>query len=235
MKLTTAACCISLLIELVGFTTCMAGQEPLPFRKAVELALSNSIQVALNHTTETAAYETYKEARAAYIPRLTVGSDVGYSHGFPLSLEGGAPTLFNVTAQSSVWSPALSRFTKAATADWKASKLQTSDQRAQIILDTAMTYIELNSWETKLVILEAEQDVARNVERTVTQRVKAGVDPEIEETRAGLVDAEVGVHMTEAKGGIEVLRLQLSQLSGIPAASIRTLRSSVPGLSEEAE
>lgn len=235
MKLTTAACCVSLLIEVVGFTTCMAGQEPLPFRKAIELALSNSIQVALNRTTETAAYETYREARAAYIPRLTVGSDVGYSHGFPLSLEGGAPTLFNVTAQSSVWSPAQSRFTKAATADWRASKLQTSDQRAQIILDTALTYIELNSWESKLVILEAEDDVARNVESTVAQRVKAGVDPEIEETRADLADAQVGVHMTEAKGAIEVLRLQLSQLTGVPAASVRTLRSSVPGLREEAE
>ena len=235
MKLTTAVCCTSLLIEVVGLINHMTGQEPLPFRKAIELALSNSIQLALNRTSETSAYETYKEARAAYIPKLTVGSDVGYSHGFPLSLEGSAPTLFNVTSQSSVWSPAQSSFTKAATANWRASKLQTADQRAQIILDTAVTYIELNSWESKLGILEAEVNVAGNIESTVAQRVKAGVDPEIEETKADLVDAQVGVHMTEAKGAIEVLRLQLSQLTGVPAASIRTLRSSVPGLKEEAE
>ena len=134
MKLTTAVCCISLLIEVLGFVNCMAAQEPLPFRRAIELALSNSIQLALNHTSETSAYETYREARAAYIPKLTVGSDLGYSHGFPLSLEGSAPTLFNVTTQSSVWSPAQSSFTKAASADWRASKLQTADQRLKSFL-----------------------------------------------------------------------------------------------------
>ena len=235
MRVTTAVCWISLLIEVVGFTTCVAAQEPLPFRKAIELALSNSIQLALNHTSETSAYERYREAHAEHIPKVTVGSDIGYSHGFPLSLEGSAPTVFNVTTQSSVWSPAQSSFTNAASADWRASKLQTADQRAQIILDTALTYIELNSWESKLVILEAEENVARNVESTVAERVKAGVDPEIEATRADLVDAQVGVHMTEAKGAIEILRLQLSQLTGVPEASIRTLRSSVPGLREEAE
>ncbi len=77
--------------------------------------------MGLSHADEVRAYQTYLEARDSYIPKLAVGSDIGYAHGFPLSLEGSAPTLFNVTTQSSVWSPALRDFIKAAKADWRAS------------------------------------------------------------------------------------------------------------------
>jgi len=70
--------------------------------------------MGLSHADEVRAYQTYLEARDSYIPKLAVGSDIGYAHGFPLSLEGSAPTLFNVTTQSSVWNPALRDFIKAA-------------------------------------------------------------------------------------------------------------------------
>ncbi|HLX73724.1 MAG TPA: hypothetical protein VKR26_03255, partial [Terriglobales bacterium] len=71
----------------------------LPAR-AQDFTLQRAIQLALAHSTATGAstadqmhaYEAYMEARAGFIPQVTVGSDVGYAYGFPLSLEGSAPT-----------------------------------------------------------------------------------------------------------------------------------------------
>src|SRR5580700_9342890 len=108
------------LIALLAVTRAAFGQEPLPFRSAVELALAHSSQMALSHADEMRAYQTYLEARNSYIPKLAIGSDVGYAYGFPLSLEGSAPTLFNVTTQSSVWNFAQRDFNKAAKAEWGA-------------------------------------------------------------------------------------------------------------------
>lgn len=214
-------------------TTTAVGQESLPFRRAVELALSQSSQIGLSHADEVRAYQTYLEARDSYIPKLAVGSDIGYAHGFPLSLEGSAPTLFNVTTQSSVWSPAQRDFIKAAKADWNASKSQGSDQRAQVIMDTALTYIELNRWESRVPILRAELDVAENVEYTVAERVKEGIDKAIERTEAELVQTQVSMHMTEAEGAVDILRTRLSQLTGLPASAIKTERDSIPVLKED--
>ena len=107
----------AVLTGLLAVPSAAVGQDPLSFRRAVELALSQSSQMGLSHADEVRAYQTYLEARDSYIPKLAVGSDIGYAHGFPLSLEGSAPTLFNVTTQSSVWSPALRDFIKAAKAD----------------------------------------------------------------------------------------------------------------------
>jgi outer membrane protein len=209
-----------------------AGQEALPFRRAIELALAHSTEMALSHADEMRAYRTFLEARNTYIPQAAVGSDVGYAFGFPLSLEGSAPTLFNVTAQSSVFNPAQREFVRAAKEDWTVSKAQSGDQRAQVVADTALTYIELSRWEERLPILRSEMNVVNDVEYTVAERVKAGVDSPIEQTRAKLADAQTRVHIAEAEGAVDILRTRLAQLTGLPADSIRTERESIPVLTE---
>jgi outer membrane protein len=221
------------LIGLLAIARVAVGQQPLPFSRAVELAVAQSSQMALSHADEVRTYQTYLEARDSYIPKVAVGSDIGYAHGFPLSLEGSAPTLFNVTTQSSVWNPAQRDFIKAAKTDWSASKSQSSDQRAQVIRDTALTYIELHKWESRVPILRDEFNVAENIEYSVAERVKEGIDRGIERTKAELVEAQVRMHIAQAEGAVDILRTRLSQLTGLRADSIRTVRDSIPVLQEE--
>ena len=177
-------------IGLLAVTRAAVGQESLAFRRAVELALAQSSEMALSRADEVSAFQTYREARASKVPKLAIGSDIGYAYGFPLSLEGSAPTLFNVTTQSSVWNPAQREFIRAAKADWSASKFQGNSQRVQVILEVALTYIELNTWESRVPILRAELSVAENIEYTVAERVKEGIDKRIERTKAELIDAQ---------------------------------------------
>ena len=220
-------------IGLFAATRTLVGQEPLRFQRGVELTLVHSGQLAMSQTDEQRAYQTYLEARDSYIPKMSIGSDVGYAYGFPLSLEGSAPTILNVTTQSSVWNPAQRDFIKAAKSDWIAARSEGANQKTQVIRDTALTYIELNKWESSLPILKDELIVADNIESTVNARVKEGVEKEIEGTRAQLIEAQVRMHVAEAEGAIDVLRTRLSQLTGLPANSIRTVRDSIPILRED--
>ena len=217
---------------LVIVPTSVVAQEALSLDKAVELALAQSSQMAISQPDEARAYQTYLEAHDSYIPKIAVGSDVGYAYGFPLSLEGSAPTLFNVAAQSSVWNPSLREFTKAARVEWSASKTQTRDQRSRVIADTALSYIDLNRWESRLPILRDELEVAQNMEYAVTERVKEGVDKGIERTKAELVEAQVQVHLAEAEGAVDILRTRLAQLTGLTKSNIRTVRDSIPVLKQ---
>jgi outer membrane protein TolC len=224
--------CVFLVGLLVIVPTSVVAQEALSLDKAVELALAQSSQMAISQADEARAYQTYLEAHDSYIPKIAVGSDVGYAYGFPLSLEGSAPTLFNAAAQSSVWNPSLREFTKAARVEWSASKTQTRDQRSRVIADTALTYIDLNRWESRLPILRDELEVAQNMEYAVTERVKEGVDKGIERTKAELVEAQVQVHLAEAVGAVDILRTRLAQLTGLTKSNIRTVRDSIPVLKE---
>jgi len=232
MNLTYLFRFFALLVGLLIVSISSLGQEALSFEKAVALALGQSTQMALSQADEARAYQTYLEAHNSYIPKVAVGSDVGYAYGFPLSLEGSAPTLFNVAAQSSVWNPSLRQFTKAAKMEWSASKTQIRDQRSRVIADTALTYIDLNRWESRLPILHAELEVAQNMEYAVAERVKEGVESGIERTKAELVEAQVQVQLAEAEGAVDILRTHLAQLTGLSKSNIRTVRDSIPILKE---
>jgi outer membrane protein TolC len=220
---------------LVAATMAMALVLPA---RAQDFTLQRAIQLALTHSTATGAsaadqmhaYEAYMEARNSFIPQVTVGSDVGYAYGFPLSLEGSAPTIFNVTSQSYVLNLAQREFVRAAKTEWRASSVQDHDQRSQVMLDIALSYAELNKWERELQVLRDQSNVTHNVEYAVLQRVKEGIDSQVDETKARLTSAQVRLRIAQAEGSADLLRTHLSQLTGVPAQSITTVGDSIPAL-----
>lgn len=207
-----------------------ASGQDFTLQRAIQLALTHSTATGASAADQMHAYESYVEARSSFIPQVTVGSDVGYAYGFPLSLEGSAPTIFNVTSQSYVLNLAQKEFVRAAKAEWQASSAQDRDQRAQVMLDTALSYAELNKWERELQVLRDQSNVTHNIEYAVLQRVKEGLDSQVDETKARLTSAQVRLKIAQAEGSADLLRTHLSQLTGVPAASITTLNDSIPAL-----
>ena len=202
--------------------------EPVPLRRVVELALSHATSAGIAVADEQRAAAGYRELRDSYIPQLSTGAGLGYSHGFPLSLEGSAPSLFTVNAQSALLNPSLRQFLKAAKVDTTVASLKTKDQRNQIVQDAALSYAELAKWEQRLAKLQDTQAETNKMEAAVAERVKEGVDSEVEGTKARLSAARVRLRIVEAQGAADVLREHLSKLTGLPAASIQADPDSIP-------
>ena len=233
MKL--ASCYISrglsgLLFLLVAVPKLVA--EPLPLQRAVQLALSHSTATGAASADEQRAFASYHEARNQYLPQVILGSGLGASWGFPLSLEGSAPSIINVNAQSALFNPALRDFVRAAKTDWKSSGMQTKDQRNQVIQDTVLSYAELSKWEALQSHLREEHAATLKMEEVVNERVKEGIDSSLARNKARLSTARVRMRMAEAQGAVDVLRNRLSQMTGIPASSIETIPGSIPSLPE---
>ena len=124
------------LLLLAGFLFSASGigaAEPLTLKRAVQLALTHSTAMAQASADEQRVFASYAEARNQYVPQVVAGSGLGASWGFPLSLEGAAPSIFNVNAQSALVNPALREFVHAAREEIGAGRLQTKDQRQQVI------------------------------------------------------------------------------------------------------
>jgi outer membrane protein TolC len=217
------------LILIVALT---AAAEPVALKRVVELALGHSTTAGAAAADEQRAMAAYHEARNQYIPQVVVGAGLGASYGFPLSLEGAAPSLFNVNSQSALYNPSLREFVRAAKNEWQAATLQGKDQRNQVIQDAVLSYAELNKWETLLNHLQQVYSDASRMEQLVNERIQEGVDSEAARTQARLSTARAYLRMTEARGSIDVLRRRLSQVTGLPAASIETTADSIPALPE---
>ncbi len=202
--------------------------EPVPLKRVVQLALAHATGGAIAAADEQRAAAGYRELKDNYVPQLSTGAGLGYSYGLPLGLEGSAPSLFNLNAQSALLNPSLRDFVRAAKIDSAVASLKNKDQRNQIIQDAVLSYAELAKWEQRLAQLQETESQAEKMQAAVAERVKEGVDSELDGTRARLSAARVRLRVTEAQGAADVLREHLSKLTGLPAAGLQTETDALP-------
>lgn len=230
LRLTTSLFSAVILFLFCVGSTLMA--EPLPLKHAVELALTHAVTISTSDADEQRAFAAYREARDQYIPQVTVGSGLGKTWGYPLSLEGSAPSIVNVSAQSALINPALREFVRAAKTEYRASTLQAKEQRDLVIQDTVISYVELNRWETLIVHLREDNIAALKAEQIVAHRIQEGVDNALAAKQAQLNTARVHLRIVQAETSIDLLREKLSHLTGMPASSISTDAGTIPALPE---
>jgi len=207
-----------------------ASADPLPLERAIRLALAHSTTSTIAEADVQRSIANYRELRNNRIPQLAVGSGLGWSYGFPLTIEGSAPSLFTVAAQSSVFNPAQRQYMGAAKADIHAAEFQNKDRRNAVIQDVALSYAELAKWEAWLARLQQDESQAQQMEQAVGKRVEEGVDSALDLKKARLVTARVRLHRAEASGSADVLRRHLSDLTGLPVSSIELDPESIPAL-----
>ncbi|MFZ0313240.1 MAG: TolC family protein [Candidatus Korobacteraceae bacterium] len=201
---------------------------PIPFRNAIELALQHSGVMGIAAINQWRAHQAYLEVRANYIPQLTVGSALGYSYGFPLTLEGSAPSVVNFNSTQSLFNVALQKYLQAARMDWHATSLEVQDKRDTVILDTALSYDHLAQLTAKIAALTQAQSAAEKAQFVSEQRMKEGVDSKLDVTKSQLLVARIRLRIAEAEGQSDVLRQHLASLLGVPADSIAVDPASIP-------
>src|SRR5947209_15201011 len=147
-------------VRVVSFLGCflffsanlVAQNGPVPFRTAIELALKNSATIGIARADAQRAQANYLQARNLFVPQVTLGSGLAYSNGFPLSLEGSAPSIFNLNTQSFLFNQAQRQFIKAAKGDVSTTEAQNADRRNDVIMETALAYIQLELLQEPLSV-----------------------------------------------------------------------------------
>lgn len=207
-----------------------ASTGPVTFQQAVELALEHSGVMSIAAMNQWRSHKAYLEARDHYLPQLTVGSGLGYSYGFPLTLEGSAPSVVNFTSTQSLFNLSLKQFIKAAKIEWKAQSFDVQDKKNAVILDVALSYEQLESLTSKIDALNKAHEAATKAVYISQQRLKEGVDSQLDLTRSQLVEARIRLRIADAEGQQDVLREHLSKIIGIPAPEIAVVPGSMPEL-----
>lgn len=218
---------LSILLSLI-LVNSLGLAEPVPFKRAIEMAIRNSTAITAAKADEQRVYASLLEAKDQYIPQVYFGSGLAYSFGFPL----GEPSIFKVSSTSLLLNFAQREFVKAARSDWKAAGMNKEDKKDQVILETALDYSQLDETQSSLSILQQQEQASLKFEQITAQRIQAGVDSAIEATRAKLSTARVRLKIAELNATADTLRTRLSQLTGIPAKEFDTVTESIPRLPE---
>jgi outer membrane protein len=204
----------------------------LTFQQAIQLAAQHSPLVASASDDETKAWAGYMEARNQYLPQVILGAGLGYSNGFPLSLEGSAPSVFNITSQQTLFNPAQAAFVRSARAQWHAASASSRDQRGQAMLDAAVSFAELAKIESQLQAVGQQSASTAKLEEIERQRVQAGIDNPTLLTKARLNSARTRMRVAELEGAAIQLRQHLADLTGVSADGLEIIVGSIPPLPE---
>jgi outer membrane protein TolC len=218
----------SLFAAFLLLVSSFSSAAPVPFKRAVELAIRNSTTMSAADADVTRTIWAYQETRDQYVPQVYFGSGLAYSFGFPL----GEPSIFKVSSTSLLLNFAQREFIRGARSDMRAAGLTKEDKKNQVILETALSYSELDKNQASINILRQQEDAALKFEQIEQQRIQAGVDPAIELTRAKLNTARIRLKIAELVAGADSLRVRLSQLTGVPAREFETVAESIPPLPE---
>ncbi len=194
------------------------------FGTAVDLALRNSAAVRIAEADQAKAKAALDEVKDAYIPSLTFGSGLAKGTGFPL----GDPSVVRLVAQGLVFNDSQRDFIRASRDGLAATTLSVEDTRQQVILDTALTYAELDATENSLVALQEEESAAKDLVRITQERVQNGVDASVELKKAQLRAAQARLKRVDLEAQGDVLREHLESLTGIRGGAWRTAADTVP-------
>ena len=213
-------------------STCAAHAEKLAFQRVVELAMNNATSVGIALAGEKMAQKSYHQARSAYIPQVYFGSGLAASYGYPMSIGGSGPSIFNVNSQSLLWNPAQREFIRSARSEWNASSISTENQRTQAALEAAIAYIQLQRNTEKIqAVHDFASEAARN-ETIMRERAAEGLASQADVKKAALVAARARMRLTEAESASRMLRERLAQLTRLSADSIETDGTSIPAFPE---
>lgn len=190
----------------------------------VDLALHNSSAVKLAEADLKKAQAVLDQAQDAYIPNFVLGSNVGYSHGFPT----GQPSVGSATMQSLVFSYAQRQYQKAARAGIDAANLRLKDAREEVALDASNTYIELDAVDHELQAAKQQESFAASLVKIEQQRADAGVDSALDLLQARLTAAQLKLKRLHLEARVGTLARQIAVLTALPVGSILPDPSSIP-------
>ncbi len=221
------ACQFALLgiVSLLGQT---GAHAQISFYTAVDLALRNSTPVRISAADVQHAEAAVMESVDAYKPSFSVGSSLGYSYGFPV----GQPSIYSVAANSLAYSFSQPDYIRSARAALLAAQLQLKDTRQQVILDTALDYIELVTLNRQMTALDQQTGFVQKLVAIETERVDAGLDSKVELTQARLTGAQVALRRLHLVDQADLVRLRLAHLTGLNPGDIVSEPQTVPSAPE---
>lgn len=130
------------LILLCAAASLRAENHPLTLKQVVDLALKQNPDVVLARLDEEKLRAGVRVARDPFSPRVTVGSGLAYSNGFPLSIAGSAPSIFQAQATMALFNRQKSLEVAQAKEDARAAGFATATKRDDAVYRAAMLYLD---------------------------------------------------------------------------------------------
>jgi outer membrane protein len=192
------------LALLLAATAVHAEIRPMTLKAVLETAMAQNPDVALARLEERKAADSVRAARDPFVPKVIVGSGLAYSTGFPMSIEGSAPSIVEARAIASIFNRPQRLMVEKSRQDEQTSKITTEERRESVAYRAAILYVEAGR------IAEAAKAVGQQI--ASFERIGANAKVLLEEGRElPLEEKRARLKLAQARQRLQ--RLQFDQES----------------------
>jgi outer membrane protein TolC len=158
----------------------------MTLRQAVERAMAASPDIVMARLDEQKAKEAVRVAKDPFTPRITVGSGLAYSSGFPMSIEGAAPSVMQANATQFLFNRPQSYAVAQAKEQARGAGIAVAGKKDEIAYRTATLYLDAERSARIAGMARKEIENLTKVAATVQSQLQEGRVLPIESKRAAL-------------------------------------------------
>jgi outer membrane protein TolC len=206
------------LLWLIPFVCALHAEvHHVTLRQAVETALKQNPDVMLARLDEQKALQGVRVAQDPFTPRITVGSGLAYSSGFPMSIEGSAPSVVQAYAKQFIFNRQQSYVVAQAKEEAHAAGIGTAARLDEVAMRTASLFLDAERAARASDMARKQADSLDKVAQSVKTQVDEGRILPIEAKKAALNLARARQVVASLEGDQEFAETSLAVVLGYSA------------------
>ena len=189
----------------------------MTLKEAAEVALKASPEALLSRLEEQKAAQRVQVARDPFVPKVYAGSGLAYSSGFPMSIDGAAPSVVQARAVASVYNKREKFQVAQAREEARGVALDGQTRRENAVYRTLDLFLEAEQKGRVLDMARKQVESVHKVEEVVKLRVKEGRELPLEASRAALAVARAEQRVMQLEADRDHMEAMLGQVLGMAA------------------
>lgn len=202
------------LLFLVTAGFCAGEVHTMTLRQAVDLAMKQSPDVVLARLEQNKARESVRIAKDPFTPKLSGGSGLAKTWGFPTSIDGNAPSIFEARTTMYLYDRSQSYLVAQARENQRGAEIQSRSREDDVAFRTASLFLDAEQAGHNADAAQRQLESLQKVEASVRLRVQEGRELESENTRAQLNVAKARQRLENLKMDQENAETSLALVLG---------------------
>ncbi|MCC6590941.1 MAG: TolC family protein [Bryobacterales bacterium] len=194
----------------------------LTLKQAAEVAATQSPEVLLSRIDEQRATAQVRIAKDPFVPKIVFGSGLAYSNGFPMSIEGSAPSIIQGRAIASVYNRSQRLGIAQAHEEARGAALATQARREDVMGRVVSAFLDAERRGRMVEYAQRQVESAEKVNKMVATRIEEGRELAIEGKRAQLSVARAQQRLSALQAERDNAEASLAYVLGMePGSAVR--------------
>src|SRR5580658_182596 len=210
---------------------CAAQTKTLTLRQALDLALQQNPDMVIARLDQQKARDQVTINKDPYSPKVTAGSGLAWTYGFPSSIDGSAPSIVQARTNMALYDKPQSYLVAQAKETLRGAGISLDQRQAEVVYRVASLFIDA---ENAARGLDAAKQEEANLAR-VRQLTQTRVDEEqvlaIESRKATVAEKEAAHRVETFNRDLSLAERSLGSALGLaPGDRVHAADAPLPAL-----